>query len=265
MNRAAIRRRYVNGQWGQVHLREAGSGDPLLLLHQSPVSGLMFEAAIPRLVEAGFHIVAPDTAGYGNSDPPPPGTSLADHGTALEPLLDALGWSRCHILGHHTGAAIAASFAVAHPGRVDRLVLNGVPLFSEAELAHFATFAFAPLDLRADGGHLLDAWDMRVRASPGWTDLEAMHLYVVEMLRISQTFHLGFEAALAHDMRSDLLALGVPTLILTNTGEDLYEASRRAATLRPDFAYAELEGGTHDIIDEQPQAWAAIVADFLSR
>ena len=90
-----------------------------------------------------------------------------------------------------------------------------------------------------------------------------MHRYTVEMLAINETFHLGFQAALAHDMTDDLGAIDVPTLVLTNTGEDLYGASQRAAALRDDFAYAELEGGTHDIVDEQPEAWAGAVVDFL--
>ena len=37
-----IRRRYVDGTWGQVHVTEAGTGVPLVLLHQSPLSGAMF-------------------------------------------------------------------------------------------------------------------------------------------------------------------------------------------------------------------------------
>jgi hypothetical protein len=56
----------------------------------------------------------------------------------------------------------------------------------------------------------------------------------------------------------------VPTLLYTNTGEDLYAATNRCRTVRPDFAYAELPGGTHDIVDEQPQAWAAGVLWFLA-
>jgi hypothetical protein len=35
--------------------------------------------------------------------------------------------------------------------------------------------------------------------------------------------------------------------------------------MRPDFfAYAELTGGSHDIVDEQPDAWVRVVTDFLS-
>ena len=264
-----IAKRYIDGRWGQVHLRETGvhqvAGVPLLLIHQSPVSGLMFEAAMPLLAMRGFHVVAPDTAGYGNSDPAPEGTGIVDHGEALGVLLDALGWESCHLLGHHTGAAIAAAFAARHRIRVRKLVLNGVPLFSTEELEHFRSFRFAPLMPRADGSHLLDAWNQRLRASPGWSDLAAMHRYVVEMLRVNETYHLGFTAALAHDMRADLAALDVPTMVLTNTGEDLYQASRRAAQIRDDFACHELRGGTHDIVDEQPHAWTGAVADFLLR
>lgn len=260
-----MRKSYIDGRWGQVHVREMGTGTPLLLLHQSPLSGGMFEAAMPFLADAGFHVVAVDTAGYGNSDGAPEPPSITDHGEALLFVLDALGWEHSHLLGHHTGAAIAAAFAARHPAQVRRLVLNGVPLLTEEELAFFKTFDFKPLMPEADGSHLLAAWNQRLKASPGWTDVRAMHRYTVEMLAINETYHLGFRAALAHDMHDDLKAISVPTLILTNTGEDLYEASKRAAAVREDFAFAALEGGTHDIVDEQPEAWAEAVSKFLGQ
>ena len=149
------------------------------------------------------------------------------------------------------------------PQRVDRLILNGVPLLSPAERGHFAQFRFTPLALEPDGAHLVAAWRQRLAASPGWTDLAAMHAHVLATLSNPEHYGWGFEAAFAYDIAADLAAVAVPTLILTNTGEDLYAASRRAAALRPDFAYAELAGGTHDIVDEQPAAWAAAVAAFL--
>jgi len=258
-----MRKVYLEGRWGQIHARRAGEGEPLLLLHQSPVSGSMFEAAMPLLAAAGCEAVAVDTAGYGGSDPPPAPASIRDHGEAVGTVLDALGWSDCHLLGHHTGAAIAAAFAARHPRRVRRLVLNGVPLFTDEQLASFRTFDFKPLLPEPDGSHLLAAWRQRLAATPGWTDIRAMHRYVVEMLAINETFHLGFEAALAHDVEPDLRAIEAPTLIFTNTGEDLYDSSCRAAAMRPDFFFAALEGGTHDIVDEQPEAWSEAVVQFL--
>ncbi len=259
-----IRRTYIDGPHGQIHLRLAGAaGVPLLLLHQSPLSGGQFAAALPLLAQAGFAVAAMDTPGFGQSDRPAAPVGIAGYADCIPAVLDALGWNKPHVLGHHTGASIAASFAAHYPQRLDRLVLNGLALLSDEERAHFAQFRFAPLVPKADGSHLLAAWNQRLAASPGWTHLTAMHCYVTEMLANPDFYYWGFEAAFAHDLGADLLAVRAPALILSNTGEDLYAASQRAHALRPDFAFAALEGGTHDIVDEQPEAWVAAVTAFL--
>ena len=54
-----------------------------------------------------------------------------------------------------------------------------------------------------------------------------------------------------------------PTLILANTGDAIYGYSQKARALYPHFAYAELQGGTIDCIDEQPEQWAEAVAGFI--
>jgi pimeloyl-ACP methyl ester carboxylesterase len=223
----------------------------------------MFDAVLPLLGETGFHSVAMDTPGFGRSDRPAEPVGISGYAAAVPAVLDALGWARADILGHHTGASIAAAFAAQHSGRVGNLILNGVALLSEEERAHFMQFRFVPLEPVADGSHLVAAWTQRVAATPGWTNLPAMHRHVVELLANPTDYHWGFTAAFAHDLRADLLAITVPTLILTNTGEDLYEASKRAGELRPDFAFAALDGGTHDIVDEQPEVWTQAVIDWL--
>ena len=238
-------------------------GAPLLLLHQSPLSGAMFDPVLPLLGDAGFHAVAMDTPGFGRSDRPAEPVGIAGYAAAIPAVLDALGWPRADILGHHTGGSIAASFAASQPARVGKLVLNGVALLSDAERTHFAQFRLEPLVPIADGSHLLAAWNQRLAATPGWTDLPAMHRHVVELLANPTDYHWGFTAAFAHDLRADLMAVTAPTLVLTNTGEDLFDASKRAVELRPDFAFAALDGGTHDIIDEQPEAWVRAVTAWL--
>jgi len=258
------RRFYLDGRWGQVHGIEAGSGPALLLLHQSPLAASMFEPALPHLAAAGLRAIALDTPGFGGSDAPPAPASIIEHAEALLPVLDALELESVHLLGHHTGAAIAAAFAARWPERLGQLILNGVPLLSTEERAHFATFRFDPLEPRADGSHLIAAWEQRLRSSPGWSDIRAMHKHVVTMLANPERYFWGFEAAFAYDIAPDLARISVPTMVLTNTGEDLYAASVRAAALRPDWALAALEGGTHDIVDEQPEEWAQMVARFCS-
>ncbi len=83
------------------------------------------------------------------------------------------------------------------------------------------------------------------------------------MLRVTGDEIHGFRAAFSQNLEEVLLAIDVPTMILTNTGDDIYFAAKRAALLRPDFSFLELEGGTHDIVDEQTQIWVKSVTDFL--
>ena len=259
------RRGYLEGPAGQVHYRRAGEGgEPLLLLHQSPLSSTQFDAVLPRLAAQGFDALALDLPGYGMSDEPAAGATLEDYAGLIPAAMGAVGWSRAHLLGHHSGAVLAAVYAAARPPGLDRLVLNGFPLLGEAERKHFATFHFGPKEPKPDGSHLLVAWQNRLRATPGWADLALMHRYTVEGLHRGGSNWRMFPLVIAADMEPVLRRIAAPTLLFTNTGEDLCASTRRAHALRPcDFAYAELEGGTHDIIDEQPEAWTRVVTGFL--
>lgn len=260
------RRTYVDGPFGQIHVRHAGEGGkPLLCLHQSPLTGGMFDAAVPSLTNLGYHVIAPDTPGYGLSDAPPAPTDISGYAACLPAVINHFGYDAVSVLGHHTGAVFAARFAIEAPDRVAALILNGVPILSEEEKAFFATLSFAPIEPKEDGSHLLAAWNQRLKASPGWTRLDVMHRYNADMISNPDKYFWAFDAVFAHDIAADIAAIGVPTALLTNTGEDLYAATQRAAVLRPDFAFDALEGGTHDIVDEQPEAWSAMAHALLQK
>ena len=266
-----IRRGYCEGRTGQVHYRrcrvEASRARtrPLVLLHQSPLSSTQFERVMPALAANGFDVVAPDMPGFGMSDAAPEGADLELFASVIPAALGVLGCTRADIVGHHTGAVLGAVFAAEQPQAVNRLVLNGFPLLSQAEREHFATFYFGPKEPKPDGSHLLVAWENRLRSTPGWTDIALMHRYTVEALYRGGTNWKAFPLVNGADLHEVLQRLQVPTLMFTNTGEDLYDSTRRAQAMRPDFfAYAELAGGSHDIVDEQPDAWVRVVTDFLS-
>ena len=74
----------------------------------------------------------------------------------------------------------------------------------------------------------------------------------------------GFEAAFALDLKHDLVAITAPTLVVTNSGEDCCEASKRTVAMHPHFALEELESATQDIVDEQPGAWTAAVVGWVN-
>lgn len=225
----------------------------------------MFRAAYALLAEHGIAVVGIDTPGYGMSAPPPHPPSIADYAMAISEALYALKLTPTALLGHHTGAAIAAELAAGNPEAVNKIILNGPPVMTDQERDDYRQALedapkFAPVP---DGSHLQALWDRRVLFTPGWTNLDAMHWGIVQMLLAGDTDWYGHNAAFGHDISEPLAAIKCPGLILTNTGDDIYYAAGRAQELRPDFDYVELEGGTHDIVDEQPQAWSEAVAQFV--
>lgn len=264
------RRGYVSHRLGQVHYRtywpDSGENSVVLVLsHQSPSSSLMFEAAYPHLTAANVMCVAVDTPGFGMSDVPDPRPSVEDYASVFPAVLDHFQLKQAHFLGHHTGAANVTAFAARHPERVKSLVLNGPPLFSDEERAERLKLPLGPTPLKEDGSHLIERWNGRLKATPGYTNLYAMHRNLLGSLLAGDTSWYGHKAAYEYDMMGDFKRIKSRTLILTNSTDDIYHLAQRARQLRPDMAYTELKGGTHDIVDEQPEAWAAAVAAFLKQ
>ena len=101
----------------QVHYRRAGSGPPVILLHQSPTSSCEYIPLIQELAGKGFTVFAPDTPGNGMSDPFPgdewtPMEAFAD---GVVNLMDELGIKKAPVYGYHTGGICALALGLRHP------------------------------------------------------------------------------------------------------------------------------------------------------
>lgn len=112
---------------GEVSLsvHRAGRGAPLILLHGYPQNHHCWALVAPGFAEH-FDVIVPDNRGYGDSDAPP---DTSDHlvyakrtmAADIVGLMDALGISQAHILGHDRGGRVAYRMALDHPDRVSRL------------------------------------------------------------------------------------------------------------------------------------------------
>lgn len=109
---------------------EAGSGDPVVLLHGSGpgVSGWAnWQHTIPGLAEH-FRVIAPDTVGYGaTSRPGDIVYSLRTWSDHILGLLDVLELDRVSLVGNSLGGRMALDLAERHPERISRMVLMGSP------------------------------------------------------------------------------------------------------------------------------------------
>lgn len=138
------------GEW-TIHTHQAGDpADPTILwLHGSGpgVSALSNWAALITTMP-GYHHVAPDVLGFGDSSHPedlPLGVagSAAARAEAMLGLLDALGVGRAHVVGNSMGGMIALLLVQRAPERFDRVVLMGsagAPIEPTADLIKMITY-----------------------------------------------------------------------------------------------------------------------------
>lgn len=108
--------------------REAGPNDAptLLLLHGLPSSSRMFEPLFTRLSDR-YHLVAPDYPGFGHSDWPDPKAFAYtfDHYAEIIALfVEALGVRHYTMYMQDYGGPVGFRIAIAHPDRVDALIVQ---------------------------------------------------------------------------------------------------------------------------------------------
>jgi haloalkane dehalogenase len=119
--------------------REAGppDGPVALLLHGYPESSYMWRDVLPVLAEAGWHAIAPDLAGMGDSPPDLPAT-WERHADSVERLRSELGIERCVPVLHDWGGLIGLRWACEQPQAVEALVISASGFFPDGKWHGFA-------------------------------------------------------------------------------------------------------------------------------
>jgi pimeloyl-ACP methyl ester carboxylesterase len=124
-----ITHRMVEANGIRIHLAEAGQGPLVLLCHGFPESWYSWRHQLQALSEAGFHAVAPDMRGYGQTDRPEDieKYTLLHLVGDMVGILDALGARQAVIVGHDWGAPVAWHAALLRPDRFRGVVGLSVP------------------------------------------------------------------------------------------------------------------------------------------
>ena len=106
---------------------EQGTGFPLILLHGNGEDYHYFEHQIAPFSQH-FRVIAPDTRGHGQTPRGEAPFTIRQFAEDLLALMDRLAIEKAHILGFSDGGNIAMVFAMAHPERVEKLILDGANL-----------------------------------------------------------------------------------------------------------------------------------------
>ena len=267
-----MHRGYVDGPFGQIHFQDAGGkGRPLVMLHQAPMDSRQFESVFKFLIDQGVRPIAIDLPGFGMSDVTSFVPRIEDFAKIVPPVLDALGIDVADVLGHHTGALVATEVSLQFPNRDHKLVPAGPFPIDESERQKFLDgvqrgeidFVYA-----ADGSHLMKSFQTRYRmySDTGATpNPKLITRYVIEKFSGYGPFWYGHHASFIYDHKRTIPLIRKSTLILTSTGDQIYDLAKRTKQMRPDFEMVVLQGGGVDIVDQQPKAWAEAIAKFLAR
>src|SRR5262245_27563315 len=124
-----IGHRFIATNGIQMHIAEAGEGPLVVLCHGFPESWYSWRHQLVALAEAGFHAVAPDMRGYGQTDKPHAidQYTLFDLVGDMVGLLEALQAPVAVIAGHDWGAPVAWHSALLRPDRFRAVIALSVP------------------------------------------------------------------------------------------------------------------------------------------
>ncbi len=121
---SAVAHRFIETNGIRMHIAEQGKGPLVLLCHGFPECWYSWRYQLPALAAAGYHVVAPDQRGYGQTDRPDAieAYTLLHLVGDLVGLLDALSEEQAVIVGHDWGANVAWHAALLRPDRFQAVI-----------------------------------------------------------------------------------------------------------------------------------------------
>ncbi len=156
-----ILRRFVAIDGWSAHYLKGGEGPPVVMFHSANASAKRELLPLIKVLAQDHSVYAFDLPGHGDTEPLPGGEAI-DVPIAAEHMLavfDRLGLDRFKVYGSHTGGALAMEIARQAPDRVAALIIDGLPVFSEAENELLLSDDYlSPLKVKSDGSHLTSIW-----------------------------------------------------------------------------------------------------------
>jgi pimeloyl-ACP methyl ester carboxylesterase len=266
------------GQAGSVTLRsgrhlawtESGAGSPLLLLHAFPLSQSMWQGQHAGLA-ARCRVLSLGAPGFGQSSPwPTASCGMADVARDVLELLDALGLRRVTVGGCSMGGYVALALGKLAPERLNGLLL--VSTRAAADTSEGAARRRTLADQAESEGTMSAAAQLVPRLVGATTRRQRPDLLASlerEVARVPPRSYAALQRGMADrpDRQSELMALGVPALIVAGEEDEIVpvEDSRQWQQTVPGSTFVRVAGAGHLVNLERGEEFDEIVAGFMAR
>ena len=216
---------------------EQGTGFPLILLHGNGEDVHYFEHQMAPFAQH-FRVIAVDTRGHGKTPRGEAPFTIRQFAEDLLAFMDRLSIEKAHILGFSDGGNIAMVFAMMHPERVEKLILDGANLD--------ASGVKKTIQIPIEIGYRIAK--LCARKKP-------------EARRKAELLGL-----MVHDpdvKPEELAAIQRPTLVLAGDNDMIKERHTRLIARSIPGAELAIIQGSHFVANQNPEAFNEAVLRFL--
>ena len=261
-----------------LHVKDAGSGKPVVLIHGWPLTGDMWEYQTLALLEAGYRVITYDRRGFGQSGHPAGPYDYDTFADDLAAVLDGAGIDDAAIVGFSMGGGEIARYLSRHgPAKVAKAVLvaSVVPyLFkddSNPDGVDGEVFEGMKLGIRKDRFAFLQDfaktfYGVGIVSKPVSQALLDWSFQLAVMASPKATIDC-VDAFGRTDFRADLAAFTMPTLIIHGTADKTVPidvAGRAAAKGIPHADILEYEGEPHGLFATAADRLTSDLLNFLA-
>ncbi|MFM7789977.1 MAG: alpha/beta fold hydrolase [Microcystis panniformis] len=260
------------------YLQWSDRGMPLLLLHGMADHALVW-SSLGDYLSSNYQVIAPDLRGHGESGKPATGYHFQDYIGDLRALMNHLGWTQAHILGHSWSAKIAAIWATQQPEVLKSLILVD-PFFIDKMPSWiritfpilYQVLPFLKITRSFDSYQSIEAIARQLKQYKGWSNLQQEVFKNAIEQKVDGSWSSKFNLSAREEIFEDVMGfagltktLDIPSLLILPQ-QGLNRTAWQIQSYKKYLTSLEIKKipGNHWAFLGEPETFNQAVAEFLS-
>lgn len=272
------RQTFTNNSMEISYLQWSDRGMPLLLLHGMADHALVW-SSLGDYLRSNYQVIAPDLRGHGESGKPATGYHFQDYIGDLRALINHLGWTQAHILGHSWSAKIAAIWATQQPEvfksliLVDPFFIDKMPSWIRITFPIlYQVLPFLKITRSFDSYQSIEAIARQLKQYKGWSNLQQEVFKNAIEQKADGSWSSKFTLSARGEIFEDVMgfagltkALDIPSLLILPQ-QGLNRTTWQIQSYKKYLTSLEIKKipGNHWAFLGEPETFNQAVAEFLS-